>query len=260
MTTPRSNSGRSLAGRRVLVVGASSGIGRSFALQALADGARVVVTARRAERLAEIVETSGHAFAVTGDVRNRRDCERMVTVAADHLGELDLIVYGAGSASLRSLVDTTDEDWAMVLETHVIGVHHVVRAALGHLAPDSLIAILSSETVGRPRFGLGAYGASKAALEESVRAWQVEYPRQRIMTIAVGATGGTGFGDGFDPTELQGAFDHWIRHGLMTEDLLEVDDVAGTLVGVLGVALEFPAVGLEYLVVRPPSPVVDRSG
>ena len=50
------------------------------------------------------------------------------------------------------------------------------------------------------------------------------------------------------------------RHGFVTEDLLDPDDVAGTLVGVLGVALEFPAVGLEYLAVRPPSPVVDRFG
>jgi NAD(P)-dependent dehydrogenase (short-subunit alcohol dehydrogenase family) len=260
VTGPESRAGRGLAGRRVLVIGASSGIGRSFALQALEDGARVVVTARRAERLAEMVGTSGNAMAVTGDVRDRHDCERMVTAAAGYLGQLDLIVYAAGTASLRPLVETTAEDWAMVLETHVVGVHHVVQAALGHLAPGSLMAILSSETVGRPRFGLGAYSASKAALEESVRAWRVEHPRQRLMTIAVGATAPTGFGDSFDPDRLREALDHWTRHGLMTEDLLDPDDVAGTLVGVLGVALEFPAVGLEYLVVRPPSPVVDRFG
>jgi NAD(P)-dependent dehydrogenase (short-subunit alcohol dehydrogenase family) len=257
VTGRQGSSGYGLADRRVLVIGASSGIGRSFALQALAGGARVVVTARRADRLAAIVDTAanGVAVAVTGDVRDRADCHRMVSEAARYLGELDLIVYGAGTASLRPLTETTDEDWAMVLDTHVIGVHHVVRAALDHLAPGALIAILSSETVGRPRFGLGAYSASKAALEESVRAWRVEHPRQRIMTIAVGATAPTEFADSFDTDLLKTAFDHWSRHGLMTEDLLDPEDVAGTLVGVLGAALEFPAVGLEHLVVRPPSPV-----
>ncbi len=253
-------SGRGLAGRRVLVVGASSGIGRSFALRALDAGARVVVTARRAERLAELVDGTANGVAVAGDVRDDLDCLRMVAEAVRSLGELDLIVYGAGSASLRPLVETTDEDWALVLETHVLGAHRVVRAALGHMAAGGVIAVLSSETVGQPRFGLGAYGASKAALEESVRAWRVEHPRQRFMTIAVGATAPTEFGDNFDPQGLKRALDHWVRHGLMTEQLLDPDDVAGTLTGVLGVALEFPAVGLEHVVVRPPSPVVDRFG
>jgi NAD(P)-dependent dehydrogenase (short-subunit alcohol dehydrogenase family) len=250
----------SLAGRRVLVIGASSGIGRSLALRSLGDGARVVVTARRAERLAEIVGGTSNGLAVTGDVRDGDDCRRMVTEAAEFLGELDLIVYGAGSAPLRALVETTDEDWALVLETHVTGAHRVVQAALGHMADGAVIAVLSSETVGRPRFGLGAYGASKAALEESVRAWRNEHPRQRFMTIAVGGTAPTEFGDSFDPEGLRMALDHWSRHGLMTEQLLDPDDVAGTLLGVLGVALQFPAVGLEHLVVRPPSPVVDRFG
>src|SRR6202011_3292749 len=125
---------RGLEGRRVLVIGASSGIGRSFAQQALAAGARVVITARRAERLDEIVGSSPDGVAVTGDVRDRDDCLGMVSEAARSLGELDLIVYAAGAASLRPLMETTDEDWAVALETHVMGVHHVVQAALGHMA------------------------------------------------------------------------------------------------------------------------------
>ncbi|HWE71114.1 MAG TPA: SDR family oxidoreductase [Acidimicrobiales bacterium] len=255
-----SGSGGGLAGRRVLVIGASSGIGRSFAVQALAAGARVAVTARRAERLREVIDGAPNGIAVIGDVRDRLDCQRMVNEATSSLGQLYLIVYSAGAAPLRPLVDTTEEDWAVVFETHVLGVHHVVQAAIGQLAPGALIAILSSETVGEPRFGLGAYGASKAALEESVRAWRVEHPRQRFMVIAVGATFPTEFGAGFDPNLIVEALDHWSRHGLMTEELLDPDQVAGVLVGVFGTALQFPLVGLEHLVVRPPSPVVDRFG
>lgn len=258
MTGPGKGSGSDLAGRRVLVIGASSGIGRSFALRALDGEARVVVTARRAERLAEVVDGAAGGVAVTGDVRDGDDCRRMVVEAVSSLGALDLIVYCAGAAPLRALAETSEEDWTSVLETHVIGAHHVVQAALEHMSPGGVIAALSSEAVGRPRFGLGAYGASKAALEESVRAWRIEHPRQRFITIAVGATAPTEFGDGFDPDLLTYALDHWSRHGLMTEEFLDPDDVAGALVGILGTALEFPAVGLEHLVVRPPSPVVDR--
>jgi NAD(P)-dependent dehydrogenase (short-subunit alcohol dehydrogenase family) len=250
--------GTSLAGRRVLVIGASAGIGRSFAVQALAAGARVVLTARRAERLAELVKTNPAGVAVAGDVRLPDDCRRMVAEAAEALGQIDLIVYSAGTAPLRPLRETTADDWAAVLETHVLGLHHVVQAAMDHLAPGSVVAVLSSETVGQPRFGLGAYGASKAALEESVRAWRTEHAEQRIMTVAVGGTFPTEFGHSFEPERLQEAMDDWTRHGLMTEGLLDPDDVAGTLVGVLGTALAYPGVGLEHLVVRHPSPVVGK--
>jgi NAD(P)-dependent dehydrogenase (short-subunit alcohol dehydrogenase family) len=250
--------GTSLAGRRVLVVGASAGIGRSFAVQALAAGARVVLTARRAERLAEVIVTAPDATAVAGDVRRPEDCERMVAEAIDTLGQIDLVVFCAGTAPLRPLRETTAEDWASVIETHVLGLHHVIQAALGHLAPGSLVAVLSSETVGRPRFGLGAYGASKAALEESLRAWRTEHAAQRFMTVAVGATFPTEFGNSFEPERLGEAMDDWTRHGLMTEGMLSPDDVAGTLVGVLGTALSYPGVGLEHLVVRHPSAVVGK--
>ncbi len=247
--------GSNLASRRVLVVGASSGIGRAIAVRAVRRGGQVVMTARRADRLDEVVREAGGGFIAVGDVRIPDDCQRMVAEAAELLGEIDLLVYCAGVAPLRPFDQTTAEDWSQVLETHVIGAHQTVLAALPFLGPGAVVAFLSSETVGRPRSGLGAYGASKAALEESVRAWQTEHPRTRFTSVAIGATYPTEFGDQFDPDLLRSTLEVWARHGLMTEEMLRTDEVADCLVGVFAVALDYPGVGLEHLVVRPPSPI-----
>jgi NAD(P)-dependent dehydrogenase (short-subunit alcohol dehydrogenase family) len=119
-----------------------------------------------------------------------------------------------------------------------------------------VVAVLSSETVGRPRFGLGAYGASKAALDQLLHALRVEHPLVRFTTVTVGATFPTEFGNGFDPEVLGRALSEWARHGLMTEEMMDPDEVAGVLAGVFGAALGNPTVGLEQLVLRPSAPVL----
>jgi NAD(P)-dependent dehydrogenase (short-subunit alcohol dehydrogenase family) len=250
--------GPGLKGRRVLVVGASAGIGRAFAVRALDAGAHVVVTSRRADRLDTLLTEADSDLGIVavGDVRKEEDCRRIVAQAGSALGEIDLILYSAGVAPLEPLASTTAADWASVLETHVLGLHHVVQAALEHLSPAAVVAVLSSETVGRPRSMMGAYGASKAALEESVRTWSLEQPLVRFSTIAVGGCFPTEFGASFDPGHLTDALNDWTRHGLMTERMLDPDDVAGTLVGILGTALDYPDVGLEHMVIRANSPVV----
>lgn len=245
-----------LAGRRVLVVGASAGIGRAFARCAIAGGASVAVVGRRAERLAELVENASAAVIVSGDVRAETDCVRVVTEATAALGGLDLLVYCAGSSPLRPLADTTSDDWATVFETHVLGVHHIVREALRHMPRHGVVGVLSSETVGRPRYGLGAYGASKAALDQLLLALRVEHPRVRFTTVTVGATFPTEFGDDFDPEVLERALHEWARHGLMTEEMMDPDEVALVLAGVLGTALDNPTVGMEHLVLRPSAPAL----
>jgi NAD(P)-dependent dehydrogenase (short-subunit alcohol dehydrogenase family) len=258
-TSGKGANGPGLKGRRVLVVGASAGIGRAFAVRALDLGAHVVVTSRRADRLDALVADADLGVGAVGDVRKEEDCRRIVAEAGSALGEIDLIVYSAGVAPLEPMASTTAADWASVLETHVLGLHHVLQAALEHLSSAAVVAVLSSETVGRPRSMMGAYGASKAALEESVRAWSIEQPLVRFSTIAVGGCFPTEFGDSFDPGHLANALNDWTRHGLMTERMLDPEDVAGTLAGILGTALDYPDVGLEHMVLRANSPVLGAS-
>jgi NAD(P)-dependent dehydrogenase (short-subunit alcohol dehydrogenase family) len=245
-----------LEGKRVLVVGASSGIGRAVALRMVRAGASVVMSARRADKLAELVAEAGGGVAVVGDVRDPESCRRIVEEAAATLGGLDLLLYTVGAAPLRYFADTTPEDWSQVLETNLIGPHQVIRAALASLAPGALVAVLSSESVGRPYPGLGAYAASKAALEESLRAWRTEQPAVRFCCVTQGATVPTDFGNAFDMAFLGQLMEHWARLGIITEGVMETDEVADVLMATLAVAVANPRVGVEDLVIRPPFAVV----
>ena len=144
-----------LDGRRVLVVGASAGIGRAFAVHAAAEGARVVAVARRADRLEELVTEMGEGTAVVADISEEDDCRRIADELRRDLGEVDLVLHAAAMAPLKRFADTTADDWRRVLATNVIGVHQVIDAVLPLLAPGAIVGVLSSETIGQPRSGLG---------------------------------------------------------------------------------------------------------
>ena len=167
-----------LQGARALVVGASSGIGREVAVQLGAGGARVVVAARRAERLEEIVaEIGGDAAGVVCDVRDPAQCDAVVAAAVEHLGGLDAVVYATAVDPLVRLIDTDLERWREVYETNVFGASLVTRAALAPLVESGgRMVYISATSVGRPLPGMGAYETSKAALDELVRAWRGEHP------------------------------------------------------------------------------------
>jgi NAD(P)-dependent dehydrogenase (short-subunit alcohol dehydrogenase family) len=245
----------SLEGRAVLVVGASAGIGRALAAAAVSDGARVVLSARRRDRLEEAVAEAGGGHAVAGDACEDGDCARVVAEATALVGPLDLVVYSAGAAPLKPLADTDAAAWRSVLATNVVGANELVRAAVPAMAPGGVVAVLSSETVQSPRWGLGAYGASKAALEASVRSWRLETPGTRFTCVGVGQTYPTGFGDGFGEAELNEAFAHWGRHGQLQSTFMTPEGVARSLATTFAVALDHPDVGVEDIVLRSPSPV-----
>lgn len=248
--TPR----RTIDGARVLVVGASAGIGAAFAVRAVAGGAGVVVTARRADRLADTVAEAGGGHVVVADLRSEEDCRRMVADAVDILGGLDLVMYSAGVAPLRSVADADDADLAAVFETNVFGVQHVLRAAVPAMAPGGVVAVLSSESVMRPWAGLGVYASSKAALETLLRSWRFEHPEVRFSCVTVGATQPTEFGNDFASEALGSAYASWARHGLLPETFMDTGDLAQFLVDALSSALAHPGIGLEQLTLRSPSP------
>ena len=245
-----------LIDRKVLVVGASAGVGRAFAVRAVAQGAQVVLAARRADRLAEVVVEAGGGRAVVADVSRDGDAERLVEAAVAELGAVDLLFHAVGTAPLRLLVETSADDWRRVLETNVIGLQRVLAALVPQAASGAIAAVLSSETVGRPRPSLGAYGASKAALSESLRAWRLEHPEVRFSCVALGATQPTEFGGAFDMDALGPVLTSWVRHGLMQQEYMETGDVASILADLFGSALTHPSVGIDEIVLRSPSPVL----
>jgi NAD(P)-dependent dehydrogenase (short-subunit alcohol dehydrogenase family) len=245
-----------LEGRRVVVVGASAGIGRAFAEQAIAEGARVVLAARRSEVLDELVAAAGAGAALRVDICDAEDCTALAEAARRELGEVDVVLHAAASAPLRRLVDMTTADWQQVMATNLIGVQHVIGALLPVLAPGAVVAVMSSETIGQPRAGLVGYAASKAALEESLRGWHTEHPGVRFSCIAVGSTVPTEFGIGFEMELLTDLMADWARHGLSQESFMDATELGTALVRIVGAVLPYPEINLEHVLVRSPSGVV----
>ncbi|HXY93015.1 MAG TPA: SDR family oxidoreductase [Acidimicrobiia bacterium] len=242
-----------LDGRRVLVVGASAGIGRAVALHAVREGARVLAVARRPERLRELVEEAGGGTSLAADVSDEDDCVRIADEARATLGDVDLLLHAAATAPLRRLRDTTGDEWRSTLATNLIGVNLLIGATLPVLAPTGIVSVLSSETIGQPRAGLAAYSASKAALEESVRCWHTEHPGVRFSVVAVGSTVPTEFGSGFDLELLTEVMGDWALHGLAQSEFMDTGEVGDFLVHLYAAALPYPQVNIEHLLLRSPS-------
>jgi len=153
----------------VAITGASSGIGRAAAVALAAEGAAVVVSARRADLLKalvdEITAAGGRALAVTSDVTSEGDMRALVARAVDAFGRLDVMICNAGIGYYGPIDDTPPDVLRRLLDVNVLGTLHAARAALavfrrqGH---GHLIAI--SSIAGRRGIGGSSlYSATKAA-------------------------------------------------------------------------------------------------
>jgi len=227
-----------LGGRRVVIVGASSGIGAVVAARAAAAGAHVVVAARRTDRLAAVVARCGdRAHAVPCDVRDPASCEQLIARSLEHLGGLDAVVYSTAIDPLRRLLDTDAALWLDVLTTNVVGASLVCRAAVPHLAAGrGRYVFVSATSVGRPLPGMGAYETSKAALEELARAWRGEHPEVGFSTVAVGNTLGTEVTARWDPALLGELGATWTERGYVHDNgpgAMTVDAAAAAVLSVL---------------------------
>jgi short-subunit dehydrogenase len=168
-----------LSDRVVTITGASAGIGRACAEQCAREGAAVVLSARRADRLAEVVSAirmaGGHALAVAGDVTRPEDMERLVAQTTETFGRIDVMVCNAGIGYHGSFEETTVEAMRRLVDVNLMGTLYAAQAALiamrrqgrGHI-------IATSSIVGRRGIaGSSVYSATKAAqlgFIESLRA------------------------------------------------------------------------------------------
>jgi NAD(P)-dependent dehydrogenase (short-subunit alcohol dehydrogenase family) len=238
-----------MKGARVVVVGASSGIGRAFAVAAVAAGAEVVATARRSDAL----DALDGALGVAADVTTDDGRSAIVDACRDRLGAIDVLFHAAGRADLCALADLDDDEWRVTLDTNVVAFNRLVAAALPLLGDRAIVAVLSSDSADAPRSHLVAYAASKAALETSVKGWQLEHPGLRFSSVALGPTQPTEFGDRFRREALRPALGDWTRRGLMQTEYMDTDEVAAVLVALYCAALSNRSVGVEHVLLRSPS-------
>jgi NAD(P)-dependent dehydrogenase (short-subunit alcohol dehydrogenase family) len=242
-------SGGSLAGRRLLVVGASSGVGRAIGIGAAAEGARVAFAARRVDLLRVAVEDSGTSgLSVTCDVTDQTSVEAATLTVASSFGGIDAIVYATGIDPLIRIEDVDATAWSTLFATNVSGASLVVRAALPHLhASRGRVVFISATSVGRPLPGMGAYAASKAALEELARAWRTEHPEVSFSTVAIGMTLGTEVTANWDATLLGELGVAWQAGGYLFDNgpgYMACDEVAATVVSVLAAPTCLPYVSV----------------
>jgi NAD(P)-dependent dehydrogenase (short-subunit alcohol dehydrogenase family) len=123
-----------VAGQRILVMGASGGLGRALATRLVQQGATVAFAARRGDEVREAAASAGgDAIGVTCDVLDPDRCQSAVAEVIQGFGGLDALLYCAGIGVLRPLAATDAELWSRVLGTNVVGASLVTQACLPHL-------------------------------------------------------------------------------------------------------------------------------
>jgi NAD(P)-dependent dehydrogenase (short-subunit alcohol dehydrogenase family) len=195
-----------LVGRRILVVGASAGIGRVVAQRLCAAGAHVAIASRRREVCEEAAkEANGTAIGLACDVTDEAMCRQVVDDVVENLGGLDDVVYSTGAISIVALDTADTEWWRRTFETNVMGAALVTKYALPHLkqGPGSVIYLSSVASVGPPWPGIGVYTATKAALNKMVETWRAEHPEVGFVRIFVGPTADAGTGTAMDMSAVE---------------------------------------------------------
>jgi len=223
--------------RRLLVVGASSGIGRATALLAARGGARVALVGRRSghvESAAEAVRADGgDATAIVADVSDPEACADTVHTAADRLGGIDCLVYAAAVLRPAFVAEADAAVWRDALATNAMGAALITGHALEHLrAARGRAVYLSSDAVLRPRPGVLAYVASKAALDAMVEGLREEEPTVEFSRVVVGPTHGTDIASGWDAGARDRLKERWLEGGWTDARRMTVDECAAEVLHV----------------------------
>jgi NADP-dependent 3-hydroxy acid dehydrogenase YdfG len=166
-----------LAGRRILVTGASSGIGAAICRSIVGCGGSVAMLARRKDRLDELGEELGdRAVGVRADVTDTEALEAAIDEAARRLGGLDGVVAVAGRTMAGSIAGGTPERWREILDLNLIGPLATVRGAVAHFPPSGRrdVVLIGSTGSITPMAGTGIYSASKRGLRAAFDALRLE--------------------------------------------------------------------------------------
>jgi 3-oxoacyl-[acyl-carrier protein] reductase len=182
----------SIAGRAVVVTGATRGIGKGVARVFAGAGARVLIVGRDAEAakatVAELSATGAEASHVLADVSRREDCQRIAAAAAERFGGIDVLCANAGIFPAAPLAEMTDEDIDEVLGTNLRGTILSVQACLPALAASGRGRVILTSSITGPITGFPGwahYGASKAGQLGFLRTAAIELAASGITINAV---------------------------------------------------------------------------
>ena len=177
----------------VLITGASAGIGLVLARGLHAAGAKLVLAARRLDRLEQLnAELGRKHLCVRCDVSISAECGSLIDQAARHFGRLDTLVCNAGYGLVRRVHEMSDEEFDAMWRTNVVGTTACIRAAVPQMRRNEIanayrgqIMIVSSAAARRGLPFFGAYSATKAAQLSLAEACRVELKSDRIAVTSV---------------------------------------------------------------------------
>ena len=180
-----------LAGKVAVVVGGSSGIGKTIALGLAQGGADVVASARRLElvkTLADEIESLGRrSLRVPCDVDDRESLEKLLKACVDAFGKVDILVNAAGITKRAPTVDFSEDDWNRILDTNLTGTLRSCQVFGRHMIERRYGRIINIASMGSflALFEVAAYSASKSGLASLTKSLAVEWARHGICVNGI---------------------------------------------------------------------------
>lgn len=241
-----------LVSKVAIITGASAGIGEATAIALAAEGAQVVIAARRAERLEalaqRIAESGGKALPIVTDVTDETQVKNLVDKAIATWGRIDILVNNAGIAVIGNIEGGNTANWRRMIDVNVLGVLYATHAVLPILkAQNSGHIVNISSVAGRTaRVGIGIYNATKWGVNGFSEALRQEVCKQNIrVTIIEPGLVDTEINDQYidDPIVKQRSEE---RRKTVTP--LQSEDVAAAIVYAV---TQPPRVNVNEILIRP---------
>jgi NAD(P)-dependent dehydrogenase (short-subunit alcohol dehydrogenase family) len=220
--------------RPAIVAGASSGIGEATAIELAAHGFPVALGARRVEKLDDIVgkinAEGGEAVGFHLDVTDPNSVKSFVAQSVDALGEIEVLVTGAGDTYFGKLAEITTDEFESQLQIHLVGANRLAGAVLPGMLERQRgdLIFVGSDVALRQRPHMGAYGAAKAALVAMVTNFQMELEGTGVRASIVhpGPTK-TSMGWSLPADKIGPALEDWAKWGQARHDyFLRAADLA----------------------------------
>lgn len=181
-----------LKGRKALITGGDSGMGRAAAIAYAREGADVAINyfpteEPDAREVIELIKAEGRkGIAIPGDLRDEAFCKHLVEKAVEELGGLDIIVSNAGRQQAHSsILDISDEQFDWTMKTNIYAPFWIIKAALPHLKPGSTIVATTSEQAYDPTADLYDYAQTKAATMNFVKSLAKQFASKGIRVNGV---------------------------------------------------------------------------
>ena len=182
---------KKIRGRVVVITGASSGLGEAAARLLSAQGATVVLGARRSDRLQSLADelsgSGGKALAIATDVTHRNQVKRLVDTAAQKFGRVDVMINNAGIMPRAPLERLTIDDWDRTIDVNVKGVLYGIAAALPHMKKQKSGHMIFVSSVAGHKIGpdFAVYAATKHAVRALAEGFRQEVKPYNIRTTII---------------------------------------------------------------------------